>query len=123
MKSKIDEDILKTFETDDQVILLTANNICYIEIEIVFELAQLFCYHDKTTDLKKSPFVSPLDLGINMAILLKQPFKKKRLRLFSSISKLLLYLKTFFAYLHLKNDQNQKAKLSFEKKIKFNIKS
>ena len=144
MAGRAGEDMLETFDTDDEISLLTTSNAGSAEEQTAHELTQSPPYHDGRNDLEKSHLAPSPDLGINIATPLEQPPQKKRRRPFSSkpspelgISiatpleqpqkkrrrpfssnlKLLSCLRRIFAYLHRKNGQNRTARLSSEERI------
>ena len=120
MAGRAGEDMLETFDSDDEVSSLAASNPVSTEEQTAHELTQSPPYHDGTTDLEKSPLAPSPDLGINITTPLEQPPHKKRGRPFSSKLKLLSCLRSFFAYLHRKNGQNRTARLSSEERINSN---
>ena len=95
MAGREGEDMLETFDSDDEVSLLAASNAGSTEEQTAHELTQSPPYHDGTTDLEKSPLAPSPDLGINIATPLEQPPQKKRRRLFSSKPKLFSCLRSF----------------------------
>ena len=112
MAGRAGEDMLETFDSDDEVSLLTASNAGSTVEQTVTELIQPSPYHNGITDLKKSPLAPSPDLGINIATPLEQSPQKKRQRHFSRYPKLLSCLQRFLAYLHHKNGQNRTARLT-----------
>ena len=123
MAGRAGEDMLETFDTDDEVSLLATSSVGSSEEQAVPELAQSPPYHDGTTDLGKSPLAPSPDLGIDIATPLEQPPQEKRRRSFSSTSKLWSCLRSFLAKLHRKNGQNRTARLSTQQRIDQNRKS
>ena len=76
MACRAGEDMLETFDTDDEVSLLDASNAGSTEEQTVQGLVQSPRYHDGTIDLEKSPPAPSPDLGINIATSLEQPPQK-----------------------------------------------
>ncbi len=119
MAGRSGEDMLETFDSDDEVSLLAASNAGSTEQQTAHELTQSPLYHDRTPDLEMSPLAPFPDLGINIATPLEQ-LQKKRRRPFSINPKRLSCLRSFLAYLHRKNGQNRTARLSSEEKLNYN---
>ena len=111
MAGRAGEDMLETFDTDDEVSLLAASNAGSTEEQTVHDLTQSPLQPDGTTDLKRPPLAPSPGPGIDIATPLEQPAQKKRRRPFSNISKGLSCLQGFRAYLHRQNGQNRTARL------------
>ena len=114
MAGRAGEDMLETFDTDDEVSLRAASNAGSTDEQTAHDLTQSPLHLDGTNDLQKPPLAPSPDLGIDMATPLEQP-QKRRQGLFLSISNRLSCLQSFRAYLHRKNGQNRTASLSNEK--------
>ena len=73
MAGRAGEDMLETFDTDDEVSLLSAGNAGSTEEQTAHDLTQSPLQHDGTTDLKKPPLAPSPDPGIDIATPLEQP--------------------------------------------------
>ena len=121
MAGRAGEDMLETFDTDDEVSLLAASNAGSTEVQTAHDLTQSLLHVDGTTNLTKSPLAPSPDLSVDMTTLLGQSAQKKRRRPFSSIPKCLSCLQSFRAYLHRKNGQNRTARLYSKGKINSDV--
>lgn len=78
MAGRADEDMLETFDSDDE---LTTSSAGSIEQQTAHELIQSPPYHNGTADLKKASLALSPGLGTNIATPLEQSLQKKRWRL------------------------------------------
>lgn len=121
MAGRAGEDMLETFDTDDEVSLLAASRAGSTEEQPAHDLTQSPLQPHGTTDFKRSPLAPSPDPGIDIATPLEQPAQNKRRRPFSNISKSLSCLQSFRAYLHRKNGQNRTVRLYSKGKINSNM--
>lgn len=119
MAGRSGEDMLETFDSDDEVSSLATGNAGSTEQQTAHEPTQSPLYHDGTTHLEISPFAPSPELGINIDTPVEQP-QKKRQRSFMINSKPLEFLRSLLACLHRNNGQNRTAKLSSEENITSN---
>ncbi|MCJ1346040.1 hypothetical protein MMC31_004251 [Peltigera leucophlebia] len=84
MAGRVGEDMLETFDSDDEVSLLAASNAGSTEEQTADELARSPPCHNGTTDLETSPPAPLADLVSGGATLVEQPQPKKRQNPFSS---------------------------------------